>query len=82
MGRGAPAALKRRRARRSGKNLSNREREVLHLIGWGRTVKEVAALLALSEKTISTYRTRILIKLGLKTTGELIRYAVINRLAD
>lgn len=68
--------------RRGGKDLSNREREVLRLIGWGRTVKEIAADLTLSDKTISTYRTRILTKLGLRTTAELIRYAVINRLAD
>ena len=66
----------------SHKNLSNREHEVLRLIGLGRAVKEIATLLALSEKTISTYRSRILIKLGLKTTSELIRYAVINRLSD
>jgi len=63
-------------------NLSKREREVLLLIGSGKTVKESAAVLALSETTISTYRTRILIKLGLKSTAELIRYAVMNRLAD
>ena len=62
--------------------LSNREREVLRLIGLGKTVKEISATLALSGKTISTYRSRILIKLGLKTTGELIRFAVMNRLAD
>ena len=63
-------------------SLSNREREVLRLIGLCRTVKEIAAVLGLSEKTISTYRTRILIKLGLKSTADLIRYAVMNRLAD
>jgi DNA-binding NarL/FixJ family response regulator len=63
-------------------DLSKREREVLRLIGSGKAVKEIAAVLALSETTISTYRTRILIKLGLKSTAELIRYAVMNRLAD
>ena len=62
--------------------LSTREREVLRLIGLGRRVKEIGAALALSEKTISTYRIRILVKLGLKTTADLIRYAVMNRLAD
>ena len=51
------------------------------LIGFGRTVKEIAAGLALSEKTVSTYRTRILTKLGLKNTAELIRYALKNGLA-
>jgi DNA-binding NarL/FixJ family response regulator len=62
--------------------LSNRELEVLRLISLGRTLKEVAGVLALSEKTVSTYRSRMLTKLGLKTTSELIRYALINGLSD
>jgi DNA-binding CsgD family transcriptional regulator len=68
--------------RPGNQNLSSREREVVRLIGFGRTVKEIAAGLALSEKTVSTYRTRILTKLSLKTTAELIRYALKNRLAE
>jgi PAS domain S-box-containing protein len=64
------------------KGLSGREREVVRLIGLGKTVKEVAAELALSEKTVSTYRRRILIKLNLKSTAELIRYALKNRFAE
>jgi PAS domain S-box-containing protein len=63
-------------------DLSRREREVARLVGMGRTVKEIAALLALSEKTVSTYRTRILTKLKLKSTAELIRYALQNRLVE
>ena len=63
------------------KALSGREREVAGLIGMGRTVKEIAGGLALSEKTVSTYRTRILTKLKLKSTAELIRYAIKNGLA-
>jgi len=62
--------------------LSERELEVTRLIGLGRTVKEIAAGLALSEKTVSTYRVRILTKLNLKSTAELIRYALKNRLAE
>ena len=62
--------------------LSGRELEVTRLIGFGRTVKEIAAGLALSEKTISTYRTRILTKLNLKSTAELMRYALKNRIAE
>jgi PAS domain S-box-containing protein len=61
-------------------DLSQREREVLRLIGSGMTVKEVATALALSEKTVSTYRTRVLTKLKLKTTAELIRYAIKQHL--
>jgi PAS domain S-box-containing protein len=63
-------------------DLSRREREVAGLIGLGRTVKEVAGVLLLSEKTVSTYRSRILTKLKLTSTAELIRYALKNRLAE
>ena len=56
--------------------LSDREHEVLRLLGKGESVKEIAAFLKLSSKTVSTYRTRLLEKLGLKTTADLIRYAV------
>jgi DNA-binding NarL/FixJ family response regulator len=62
--------------------LSNRELQVLRLIAQGRTVKEVAAELALSEKTIGTYRTRISEKMGLSTNVELARYAFQHKLAD
>jgi PAS domain S-box-containing protein len=64
------------------KDLSRREREVVQLIGFGRKVKEIAVLLALSEKTVSTYRSRILTKLHLKSTAELIRYALKNGLVE
>lgn len=60
--------------------LSNREFEVMRLLGAGRTVGEVAGILGLSDKTVSTYRSRILAKLGLKSTPELIHYAVQNHL--
>jgi two-component system invasion response regulator UvrY len=55
--------------------LSNRELEVLRLISLGKTLKEIAAELALSDKTIATYRARISSKLGLGTNVELARYA-------
>jgi two-component system invasion response regulator UvrY len=70
------------RGRADHENLSNREREVIRLLSSGRTVKEIAATLGLSSQTISTYRSRLLTKLGLKTTADLIRYALLNRLAD
>jgi PAS domain S-box-containing protein len=56
--------------------LSARELDVAKRIGAGHTVKEIAAELTLSEKTVSTYRTRILGKLELKTTAELIRFSL------
>jgi DNA-binding NarL/FixJ family response regulator len=62
--------------------LSRREGEVARLMGLGRTVKEVAAMLALSEKTIGAYRSRVLTKLKLKSTAKLIPYALKNRLAE
>lgn len=60
--------------------LSDRELEVLRLLGQGRSVKEIAGALDLSSKTVSTYRARMLEKLGLKTTADLIRYAVEHAL--
>jgi DNA-binding NarL/FixJ family response regulator len=60
--------------------LSEREREVLRLLARGRTVSDIAHELSLSIKTVSTYRTRMLQKLGVETTGELIRYALERRL--
>jgi two-component system invasion response regulator UvrY len=62
--------------------LSNREFEVMRLIASGKTVGEIAVLLSLSDKTISTYRARILEKMGMKTNAELTHYAIQNKLAD
>ena len=61
--------------------LSNREYQVLCLLGSGKSGKEIAAQLKLSPKTISTYRARILEKMQLTTTADLIRYTVENGLA-
>jgi two-component system, NarL family, invasion response regulator UvrY len=60
--------------------LSNREFEVLCLIGKGRTLKEIGEQLFISEKTVSTYRSRILEKLKLKNNSELIKYVILNKL--
>jgi two-component system, NarL family, invasion response regulator UvrY len=62
--------------------LSQREFEVLRLLGSGTTVSEIAAMLSLSDKTVSTYRTRVLEKLSLKTNAELVRYALKHSLID
>ncbi|HEX4987085.1 MAG TPA: response regulator transcription factor [Burkholderiales bacterium] len=61
-------------------SLSDREFEVMKLIASGNTVGEIAAVLALSVKTVSTYRVRILRKLSLRHNGELTHYAVVNNL--
>jgi two-component system invasion response regulator UvrY len=60
--------------------LSDREYSVLRLIASGKTKGGIAEELSLSPKTISTYRSRILKKLGLKTDVELVRYAIEHRL--
>jgi DNA-binding NarL/FixJ family response regulator len=62
--------------------LSDREMQVLRLLGRGRTASAIAEDLCLSVKTISTYRSRILNKLSCGTTGELMRYAIEQRLID
>jgi len=62
--------------------LSTRELEVLRRVATGRTIKEIAAELSLSEKTIGTYRSRISEKLGVSTNVELTRYALKHRLVE
>lgn len=61
--------------------LSDREMQVLQLIASGKTVSEIGEDLSLSVNTISTYRTRLLEKLGLNNNAELTRYAIDNGLA-
>ena len=56
--------------------LSDREFQVLRALAQGETLKAIAARLAVSPKTVTTYRTRILQKLGLRTNAELVRYAL------
>ena len=62
--------------------LSDREFEVMQLIASGKTVGEIAEQLSLSDKTISTYRARILEKMGMKTNAELTYYAIANKLVQ
>jgi DNA-binding NarL/FixJ family response regulator len=70
------------RERPPHESLSDREYRVLCLIGSGKTVGEIAAALSLSVKTVSTYRARLLEKMGMKTNAELTHYAVRNGLVD
>ncbi len=62
--------------------LSDREHQVLCMIASGKTVMEIAQELALSEKTISTYRSRVLEKMKMKNNAELTYYAIKNQLVD
>ena len=62
--------------------LSDREYQVLCKLGSGTSVKDTAAELGLSPKTVSTYRTRVLTKMNLKSNAELIRYVLRHGLVD
>lgn len=62
------------------KRLSDREFEVFRLIAKGEKNKDIAAHLFLSEKTISTYQSRILEKMGLENRSAIIHYALKNKL--
>lgn len=62
--------------------LSDREHEVLRLIASGKTLTQVAEALNLSVATVSTYRARLLEKLGLKSTAELIHYGLRHGLVE
>ena len=62
--------------------LSGREFEVLRMIASGRTVSQIAEELHLSVPTVSTYRARILEKMNMTTTAELMHYALRNQLVD
>jgi DNA-binding NarL/FixJ family response regulator len=67
---------------RPHERLSDREYQVLRMIGSGKTVSEIALSLSLSVKTVSTYRARVLEKMGMRTNAELTHYAVRNGLAE
>jgi DNA-binding NarL/FixJ family response regulator len=62
--------------------LSDREYEVMRMIASGKTITEIAGKLFLSVKTISTYRSRILEKMRMKSNAELTHYALKNRMVE
>lgn len=68
--------------RKPHEKLSDREFEVLLMLAQGRPVKEIAKKLFISAKTVHTYRSRVLEKMEMKTTAELIHYAIQNRLVE
>ena len=61
--------------------LSDREFQILCMFGEGKTIKQIAEELSLSAPTVSTYRARILNKMEMRTTAELVRYAIENRIS-
>ena len=62
--------------------LSDREFQVFRMLAEGKSVADIAERLTLSVKTVSTHKANILQKMGLATTGELIRYALAHRLVE
>ena len=70
------------RGQRPHEALSDREYQVLRMIASGLTVSQVAVRLTLSVKTISTYRARVLEKMNMKTTAELMHYGIQHGLVD
>ena len=62
--------------------LSDREYQVLCLLASGRGIKEIALELSLSAPTIATYRSRVMTKLALSSTVDLVRYALEHKLVD
>ena len=67
---------------KEGPKLSPREREVLKLIAEGKSRKEIGKRLNISVRTLDTHRTNILLKLGCKSTAELVHYAVRRKLVE
>jgi DNA-binding NarL/FixJ family response regulator len=64
------------------KLLSNREYQVLCLIASGKTINEIADQLSISDKTVRTYRERLLEKMKLKNDVELTHYAIQHKLIE
>ena len=60
--------------------LTSREREVLQLLTEGKSNKQAATILAISVKTVESHRTRIMLKLGLHSITDLVRYAIRNKI--
>lgn len=63
-------------------SLSQREFQILCKLAVGRSVSEIAQELCISVKTVSTYRARVLDKLGMRSNAELMRYAIQNQLLE
>jgi two-component system, NarL family, invasion response regulator UvrY len=63
-------------------SLSNREFQLLRMIATGKSLKEIAAELSISAKTVGIYHTRLLEKMGVNSDVELTRYALTSRLVD
>jgi DNA-binding NarL/FixJ family response regulator len=63
-------------------NLTKREREVLHLVGEGKTAREIGNILYISARTVENYKNDLLKKLDLHRTADLIKYAIKHNIVD
>jgi DNA-binding NarL/FixJ family response regulator len=82
MGTASAAALHAFQTKRSDSLLSARERCVVQLIAEGNSNKEIASILNLSVKTVETHRQAVRHKLDLRSTADLVRYAVRNNIIE
>lgn len=64
----------------SHEHLSDREFEVIKLLASGKSISDIAEFLSLSATTVSTYRSRIITKLNIKTNADIVLYAIENNL--
>jgi DNA-binding NarL/FixJ family response regulator len=76
-----PASARHAQAESAGL-LTPREREIVHLIAEGSSSKEVPDRLQISVKTVDTHRSNLMRKLNLHSVGQLVRYAIRNRLIE
>jgi DNA-binding NarL/FixJ family response regulator len=74
----APRVQRSNPAEMFGARLTSRQREVLQLVAEGKTTKEIASSLNISAKTVEFHRSSVMDQLGLRTTAELTRYALIH----
>ncbi len=82
VGRDVPPQWATRATKAAHDALSDREYQILRMLGSGQSSSEIARDLGLSAKTISTYRARLLKKLGMRTNAEVMRYAIENSLLE
>ena len=76
------ADLQRESSQLPHETLSNREFQVMRMIASGKSLKEIAADLSISAKTVGTYHTRLFQKMGMNSDIELTRYALAKKLVD
>jgi len=74
--------IRRRRRRRHAEDLTPRQREILQLLAEGRSMKEVAVTLDLAPRTVAFHKYRLMEQLRLKTSAELVQYAIKHRIVS